>query len=58
MGHNKPLNLLLAVMVVWLIILSAGPMLVELIKAAVPLAIVVGVVLIILRLLLIHSQRW
>lgn len=58
MTHHKPINLLLLVVVAWVVLVSAGPMLVALIEAAIPLVIAAGVVAVVLRLVLFHTRKW
>lgn len=57
-NHKKAPNLMLTALVLWLVLVSVGPILVVLIHAAIPLVIVVGVVLIALRLVFSHTGRW
>jgi hypothetical protein len=40
------------------ILVSAGPTLIALVQAAVPLVIAVGVVAVILRLVFFHTRQW
>lgn len=58
MVHSKPISLLLVAVVVWAVLVSAGPTLVSLIEAAIPLIIVVGVVAAVLRLVVFHTRKW
>jgi hypothetical protein len=55
---HKPTNFLFAVVVTWVVLLSAGPILAVLLHAAVPLVIAAGVVVVVLRLVLFHTRKW
>lgn len=59
-GHspNKPVSYLVIGLVTLAVLVSAGPTLVALLHAAVPLVIVVGVLAAILRLIFFHTRRW
>ncbi|MGH3426327.1 MAG: hypothetical protein ACRDQZ_01930 [Mycobacteriales bacterium] len=55
----KPPGSLLATMLVVLVLLAAiAPLLIELSRALLPLAIVVGVVVIVVRLVFFHTRNW
>jgi hypothetical protein len=54
MTQHKPPNLILTVLVLWVVLMSIGPVLVVLIHAAIPLIIVLGV----LAVALFHTRRW
>ncbi len=60
-GHS-PVNRLVVYLIVGIVALSvlvsAGPTLVALVKAALPLVIAVGVVAVVLRLVFFHTRRW
>lgn len=56
--HASPTRLIVAGVIGWLILASVGPTLIELMRAAVPLVIAVGVVFAVLRLVLFHTRRW
>jgi hypothetical protein len=56
--HGKSITVLLVAVVVWAVLVSAGPTLIELIHAAVPLVIVAGVVAAVLRLVVFHTRKW
>jgi hypothetical protein len=49
---------LVAAIVVLCFLVSAGPTLVSLVHAAVPLVIVGGIVAAVLRLVFFHTRRW
>ncbi len=55
---NKPVVFLVVAIVALAVLVSAGPTLVALTNAAVPLVIVVGVVVVALRLVFFHTRRW
>jgi hypothetical protein len=55
---NKPTAYLIAAIVALSVLVSAGPTLVALANAAVPLVIAVGVVAVALRLVFFHTRRW
>jgi hypothetical protein len=55
---HKPTNFLFTVLVAWLLLLSAGPILIVLIHAAIPLVIAVGLMVVLLKLVLFHTRRW
>lgn len=57
-GGSAPVRLLIVAVAVWLVLVSAGPTLVELVRAAVPLVIVVGLVVAVLRLVHFHTNKW
>jgi hypothetical protein len=57
MSHNSG-RFLLAALVAWAVLMSIGPTLVALVQAVVPLVIVLGVVVAILRLVFFHTRRW
>lgn len=56
--HGKSITVLLVAVVIWAVLVSAGPTLIELIHAAIPLVIVAGVVVAVLRLVVFHTRRW
>jgi hypothetical protein len=56
--NSKPINFMLAVVVTLAILVSAGPTLVAVMHAAIPLIAVGGVVAVILRLVFFHTRRW
>lgn len=58
MSHKSSLNLILIGLGVWAVLVSAGPTLALLMKAAVPLVIAVGIVAVALRLTLFHTRKW
>lgn len=55
---SKPATLLLVAIVVLCLLVSAGPTLVALAHAAIPLVLVVGVVIAVLRLVFFHTRKW
>lgn len=60
-GHspmNKPLLYLIIGLVTLSILVSAGPTLVALAHALLPLVIVIGVLAIVLRLVFFHTRKW
>lgn len=57
-GGSSPVRLLIVAVAIWLVLVSAGPTLVELFHAAVPLVIVVGLVVAVLRLIHFHTNKW
>lgn len=59
MGHKtKPTTYLVAAIVVLCLLVSAGPTLIALAHAAVPLVLAVGFVVVLLRLVFFHTRRW
>jgi hypothetical protein len=59
MSHSSPPGKLLLVLIIALaVMVSAGPTLVALAQAAVPLVIVGGIVAAVLRLIFFHTRRW
>jgi hypothetical protein len=61
-GGHSPMSqqgtfLLVAVVLLGLL-MSAGPTLVDLMRAAIPLVLVVGLVAAILRLVFFHTRKW
>ncbi len=59
MSHSSPPARWLFILVIALAALvSAGPVLVELARALVPLVIVGGIVAVVLRLVFHHTRRW
>ena len=59
MSHSfQPGKFLLVLVVVLVVFTSAGPTLVALAHAAVPLVIAGGVVAVVLRLVFFHTRRW
>jgi hypothetical protein len=60
-GHSpvkSPTGLLVAAIVLLCFLVSAGPTLVALLDAAVPLVIVGGIVVAVLRLVFFHTRKW
>lgn len=61
-GSHSPLQSFVTYLIVGLVVLSvlvsAGPTLVALAHALVPLVIVVGVLAVVLRLVFFHTRRW
>lgn len=60
-GHspmNRPLLYLIIGLVTLSILVSAGPTLVALAHALLPLVIVIGVLAIVLRLVFFHTRKW
>lgn len=55
---SKPVLFLVVAIVVLAVLTSAGPTLVALLHAAVPLVIAGGVVAAVLRLIFFHTRRW
>jgi hypothetical protein len=55
---NKPTVFLIVAIVTLSLLVSAGPALVALANAAVPLVLVVGIVVAVLRLVFFHTRRW
>jgi hypothetical protein len=55
---NKPLLYLIIGLVTLSILVSAGPTLVALAHALLPLVIVIGVLAIVLRLVFFHTRKW
>lgn len=49
---------LLPALVAWAVLMSVGPTLVALLEVAVPLVVVVGIVVAIVRLVFFHTRRW
>ena len=58
MGSHGSDNLLVTVLVIWLVVMSVGPVLVVLFHAAVPLVIAAGLVFVAVRLVLYLTRRW
>lgn len=59
MSHSSPPGKLLLVLIIALAVLvSAGPTLIALAHAALPLVIAGGVVAAVLRLVFFHTRRW
>jgi hypothetical protein len=59
MSHSpQPGKSLLVLIIGLAVVVSAGPTLVALVHAAVPLVIVGGVVAAVLRLVFFHTRRW
>ncbi|HET7052974.1 MAG TPA: hypothetical protein VFI09_03540 [Solirubrobacterales bacterium] len=54
---NKPMMLLIIAIVTLSVLVSAGPTLVALAHAAVPLVIVGGIVAVVLRLVFFHTRH-
>ncbi len=58
-GAAKPKTTFLIVAIIALTVLvSAGPTLIALVHAAVPLVIAVGIVAVVLRLVFFHTRNW
>jgi hypothetical protein len=61
-GSHNPLQSFVTYLIVGLVVLSilvsAGPTLVGLLHAALPLVIAGGVVAVVLRLVFFHTRRW
>ncbi len=55
---NKSTTYLIAVIVALCLLVSAGPTLIALAHAAVPLVAVAGGVAVIVRLVFFHTRRW
>jgi len=55
---SNPVTFLIVAIVFLSVLVSAGPALVALVNAAVPLVLVVGVVAVGLRLVFFHTRRW
>ncbi len=55
---NKPVVVLVVAIVALSVLVSAGPTLVALVNAAVPLVVAVGLVAAILRVVFFHTRRW
>lgn len=55
---NKPTTFLIVAIVALSLLVSAGPTLVALAYAAVPLVAVAGIVAILVRLVFFHTRRW
>jgi hypothetical protein len=55
---NKPLTYLVAAIVLLSALASAGPTLIDLTHAAVPLVVVVGIVVALVRLVFFHTRNW
>lgn len=55
---NKTAGLLVAVIVLLAVLVSAGPTIVALVHAAVPLVLVIGVVVVLMRLAWWLTGRW
>jgi hypothetical protein len=59
MSHvPQPGRLLFVLIIVLAVLVAAGPTLVALVHAAVPLVIAGGVVAVVLRLVFFHTRRW
>lgn len=58
MTSPKPLTFLIVAIISLCILVSAGPTLVAMMHAAIPLIAVGGVAAIILRLVFFHTRRW
>lgn len=59
MSHSpQPSKLPLLLVVALAVLVSAGPTLVALAQAFVPLVIVGGIVAVVLRLVFFHTRRW
>jgi len=55
---NSPVVYLIVAIVALNILVAAGPTLISLVNAAVPLVIVAGVVVGVLRLVFFHTRNW
>jgi hypothetical protein len=55
---TRPVTILIVAIVALAVLVSAGPTLVALAHAAVPLVIAGGVVAVVLRLVFFHTRRW
>lgn len=55
---NKTTGFLIGSFVLLCLLVSAGPVLIALLGAAVPLVIVGGIVVAILRLVFFHTRKW
>lgn len=55
---NRIVTFLVVSLVAMTLLVSAGPALSELLRAAVPLVIAVGIVVAVLRLVFFHTRRW
>jgi hypothetical protein len=55
---SKPTTFLTVAIVALCLLVSAGPTLISLAHAAVPLVAVVGVVAVVARLVFFHTRRW
>jgi hypothetical protein len=55
---NKAVSFLIASIAILSVLVAAGPTLVALANAVVPLVIAVGVVVAVLRLVFFHTRRW
>ena len=55
---NRATGFLVAAIVGLAVLVSAGPTLVALAHAAVPLVIAVGIVAVVLRLVVFHTRNW
>jgi hypothetical protein len=55
---KTPINYLIAAIVSLCLLVSAGPTLVAVMNAAIPLIAVAGVVVAILRLVFFHTRKW
>jgi hypothetical protein len=55
---TKPVALLVVAIVALAVLVSAGPTIVAILNAAVPLVIVGGIVAAVLRLVFFHTRRW
>lgn len=55
---NKPTTWLVGVAVVLSLLVTAGPVLIGLANAAIPLVIAVGVVAVVVRLVFFHTRDW
>lgn len=54
----KPMTFLIVAIVTLSVLVSAGPTLVAVMNAAIPLIAVGGVVAVILRLVFFHTRKW
>jgi hypothetical protein len=58
MGHKSPTNLIVTAAIGLMVLAALTPSLVVLSHALLPLIVVVGVVLIVVRLVFFHTRRW
>jgi hypothetical protein len=58
MSHKSPTNLIVTAIVGLLVVAALAPPLIALGHALLPLVVVVGIVVIILRLVFFHTRRW
>jgi hypothetical protein len=58
MGHKSPTNLIVTAAIGLMVLAALTPSLVVLSHALLPLIVVVGVVLIVVRLVFFHTRKW